>query len=122
MLPVTRPLDPRGPRFAAWITTAVLVVTIGNISLQAGETVTCTFNNEKDAKIIVKKETNPDGDSQSFSFTAVSARFVRYVGHGATLNAGGTSTWNSVSEISVFASPGPSAPEIAMASSTAGNA
>ena len=44
--------------------------TIGNISLQAGETVTCTFNNEKDAKIIVKKETNPDGDTTSFSFTA----------------------------------------------------
>ncbi len=44
--------------------------TIGSISLQAGETVTCTFNNEKDAKIIVKKETNPDGDSQVFSFTA----------------------------------------------------
>ena len=32
-----------------------------------------------------------------------SARYIRYVGHGATINAGGTSTWNSVTEISVFA-------------------
>ncbi len=44
--------------------------TIGNISLQAGETVTCAFNNEKDANIIVKKETNPNGDAQVFNFTA----------------------------------------------------
>jgi hypothetical protein len=40
------------------------------ISLQAGETVTCTFTNEKDAKIIVVKETEPDGSNQSFDFTA----------------------------------------------------
>jgi fibronectin type 3 domain-containing protein len=32
-----------------------------------------------------------------------SARYVRYIGHGALMNAGGTSTWNSVTEISVFA-------------------
>jgi hypothetical protein len=40
---------------------------------------------------------------QPFNFTPVSARFVRYVGHGATLNAGGTTGWNSVTEISLFA-------------------
>jgi beta-glucanase (GH16 family) len=40
---------------------------------------------------------------QTFDFANVNARYVRYVGHGATLNAGGTSAWNSVSEISVFA-------------------
>src|SRR5205814_2369380 len=29
-----------------------------------------------------------------------------YVGHGATLNAGGTSPWSSVTEVSVFAPAG----------------
>ncbi|MCI0633519.1 MAG: hypothetical protein L0206_06335, partial [Actinobacteria bacterium] len=40
------------------------------ISLQAGETVTCVFTNEKDASIVVEKQTNPDGDPQSFHFDA----------------------------------------------------
>jgi beta-glucanase (GH16 family) len=40
---------------------------------------------------------------ETFNFPDVNARYVRYLGHTATLNAGGTSTWNSVSEISVFA-------------------
>ncbi|MBI4053828.1 MAG: hypothetical protein HY397_00695 [Candidatus Doudnabacteria bacterium] len=40
------------------------------ISLQAGETVTCTFINEKDAKIIVVKQTTPDGAAQVFDFSA----------------------------------------------------
>ncbi len=44
--------------------------TIGSISLQAGETVTCTFNNRKRAHIIVDKVTTPSGDTTSFSFTA----------------------------------------------------
>ena len=42
---------------------------------------------------------------ETFDFPDTDARWVRYVGHGATLNAGGTSTWNSVSEVSVFAVP-----------------
>jgi uncharacterized repeat protein (TIGR01451 family) len=42
----------------------------GAISLQAGEVVTCVFTNEKDARIIVEKQTLPDGDPQVFSFTA----------------------------------------------------
>jgi hypothetical protein len=37
--------------------------------------------------------------------TAQSARYVRYLGHTATLNAGGTSQWNSVTEVSIFATP-----------------
>jgi plastocyanin len=41
----------------------------GAISLQAGETVTCTFTNQKDAVIIVCKETDPNADPQSFTFT-----------------------------------------------------
>ncbi len=39
-----------------------------NISLQAGETVTCTFRNTKDAFITIKKETSPAGASQKFTF------------------------------------------------------
>jgi len=42
----------------------------GAIGLQAGETVTCVFTNEKDASIVVQKQTNPDGSPQSFSFNA----------------------------------------------------
>jgi uncharacterized repeat protein (TIGR01451 family) len=40
------------------------------ISLQAGEVVTCVFTNEKDARIVVEKQTDPDGAAQTFSFTA----------------------------------------------------
>jgi hypothetical protein len=51
---------------------------------------------------------------QSFDLGGANARYVRYVGHQATLNAGGTSPWNSVTEISLFtpdgaAPPGPTA-------------
>ena len=31
------------------------------------------------------------------------AQYVRYVGHGATLNSGTASTWNSLTEVSIFA-------------------
>ena len=40
------------------------------IALAAGETVTCVFTNEKDAVIIVEKQTDPDGHAQVFSFSA----------------------------------------------------
>jgi parallel beta-helix repeat protein len=40
---------------------------------------------------------------ETYDFDDVTARWVRYLGHSATLNAGGTTTWNSVSEIEVFA-------------------
>ena len=42
----------------------------GSIGLAAGETVTCTFVNEKDSNIVVRKQTNPSGDPQSFVFNA----------------------------------------------------
>jgi uncharacterized repeat protein (TIGR01451 family) len=42
----------------------------GAISLQAGEVVTCVFTNEKDARIIVEKQTDPDGATQAFQFSA----------------------------------------------------
>ena len=38
------------------------------IALGAGETVTCTFTNTQQAKIIVVKQTDPDGSTQSFEF------------------------------------------------------
>ena len=41
-----------------------------SIGLSAGETVTCVFTNEKDAKIIVEKQTLPNGDTQVFHFDA----------------------------------------------------
>ncbi len=41
-----------------------------SIDLAAGETVTCTFNNQKDANIVVVKQTDPDGDPQVFDFSA----------------------------------------------------
>ena len=44
--------------------------TPGNIELDAGETVTCTFNNTKRGHIIVDKVTNPSNDPQSFNFDA----------------------------------------------------
>jgi len=40
---------------------------------------------------------------ETYDFADVDARLIRYLGHGATVNAGGTSTWNSVSEVEVFA-------------------
>ncbi len=39
-----------------------------NITLSPGEVVTCTFNNRQDGKIIVVKQTNPDGSDASFEF------------------------------------------------------
>lgn len=37
--------------------------------------------------------------------TAQDARYVRYLGHMATLNTGTASMWNSVTEVSIFAAP-----------------
>ncbi|MGH6693454.1 MAG: prealbumin-like fold domain-containing protein, partial [Gammaproteobacteria bacterium] len=40
-----------------------------DITLDPGETVTCTFHNIKNGKIIIEKQTIPDGATQSFTFT-----------------------------------------------------
>jgi hypothetical protein len=55
--------------------------------------------------VLTGVQTNGTSTSeQPFDFPSPqSARWVRYVGHTATLNAGGTSTWNSVTEVSLFA-------------------
>jgi hypothetical protein len=47
---------------------------------------------------------------QRYDVPDTSARYLRLVGHGATVNAGGTSTWNSVTEVSVFGSAGTATP------------
>ena len=41
-----------------------------SIGLAAGETVTCTFNNQQDARILVTKVTIPAGDATIFGFTS----------------------------------------------------
>jgi len=46
---------------------------ISNINVSAGETVTCTFNNRKRARLIVEKQTDPDGAAGSFTFTGTAA-------------------------------------------------
>ena len=43
---------------------------VANIHVGAGETVTCTFTNTKHARIVVVKQTSPDGDPTGFDFTA----------------------------------------------------
>ena len=55
-----------------------------NIQLVVGETITCTFNNKQLAKIIVEKDTEPAGSTQSFSFT------TDYGGGGFSLQDGGS--------------------------------
>jgi uncharacterized cupredoxin-like copper-binding protein len=44
-----------------------------SIGLGPGETVTCTFTNTKKGKIIVEKQTVPNGDPASFTFTGDAA-------------------------------------------------
>ena len=43
--------------------------TPASLDVGPGETVTCTFTNTKQARLIVDKVTNPSGDTQSFNFT-----------------------------------------------------
>lgn len=53
-----------------------------SISLQSGENIICTFTNTQRGKIIVEKQTLPDGSTQSFDFTA------DYDGNGFSLTDG----------------------------------
>ena len=55
--------------------------TPASITLNGGETVTCTFYNRKRANLIVEKQTAPDGASGSFTFTGTAA---------GTISDGGT--------------------------------
>jgi chitinase len=46
---------------------------------------------------------------ETYDFADRAARYVRYFGRGGTMNGGGTTTWNSVAEVSVYA-PGDATP------------
>ena len=43
------------------------------VRIAAGEIVRCTFTNTKDGRLIVEKQTLPDGDAASFGFTTTAA-------------------------------------------------
>jgi hypothetical protein len=49
-------------------TTGSLATATATIELDAGEAVVCTFENTKQGTIVVAKETDPDGSSESFEF------------------------------------------------------
>ena len=75
----------------------------GNINLSAGETVTCTFNNRQDGRIVVTKQTIPDGSPQNFTFSrSYGPDFVLSDGQssdsGFTLNPGTYSVSETVPE------------------------
>jgi plastocyanin len=77
---------------------------ISNINVSAGETVTCTFNNRKRARLIVEKQTDPDGAAGSFTFTGTAAGTI---GDGGNIPVGNlipgtyTSTENDPTLISI---------------------
>ncbi len=50
-------------------TTVSLPTAAASIGLDGGENVVCTFTNTKNGSIIVEKQTDPPGSSQSFSFS-----------------------------------------------------
>ncbi|HCM45225.1 MAG TPA: hypothetical protein DIS54_00085, partial [Candidatus Veblenbacteria bacterium] len=52
--------------------------TPGSLELDAGETITCTFTNQKDSYIIVDKVTDPSGDTQSFTFNTTGAGYTGF--------------------------------------------
>jgi hypothetical protein len=73
-------LDPRLPHSVAeavsppgWVLTDASCTDDGgppsNITLSEGETVTCTFTNTQNGRIVVSEQTNPNGSSQIFTFT-----------------------------------------------------
>ncbi len=60
---------------------------VATVSLQAGETVTCTFTNTQRGTIIVEKQTLPDGSTQTFEFqSSYGANF--FLADGQTNNSG----------------------------------
>jgi Prealbumin-like fold domain len=76
-----------------------------NISLSAGETVTCTFTNYKRGTIVVKKQTQPAGAAGTFAFTGdVSGS----IGGGGTITVSNLSTVGSPTYRSTESDPTPS--------------
>lgn len=64
-----------------------------NVHIAPGGTVTCTYTNQQQATIIVKKVTQPAGSSQSFSFTTTGSG---YNGFSLTGQSGGDTNSQSV--------------------------
>lgn len=58
------------------------------IDLAAEETVTCTFNNQKDSTIIIEKQTLPDGSTQSFEFDPSYSQSNFFLTDGQSNNSG----------------------------------
>ena len=84
------------------------------IAFYSGNTRTSSFNiqlssgNNVWTNVLTATSSGNTTAEQTFDFTDANARYVRYVGHGNSVNA-----WNSLSEVSVFAggsaTPGPTA-------------
>ena len=68
-----------------------------SISLQAGETVTCTFSNTKKGHLVVNKVTNPSGDLTIFGITATGS---------GTITGGGAGTISTQSSFDYEVTPG----------------
>jgi len=68
-----------------------------NISLQAGETVTCTFTNTQRGYLIVEKVIIPEGDQTSFEITATGS---------GTITGGGVGTVSTGSSYDYEVTPG----------------
>ncbi|MDY0097131.1 MAG: choice-of-anchor K domain-containing protein [Candidatus Dojkabacteria bacterium] len=76
-----------------WITESVCVSSIGdnesidNLELDPGEIITCTFTNREKGKIIIQKETFPDGDENSFEFNPSWSENNFFLKDGETYNS-----------------------------------
>jgi plastocyanin len=70
---------------------------VATIKVDPGETVTCTYTNKQRGSIIIKKETNPDGASGSFSFAHnVGSNSDPTVTTPFSLSDGGSQTFTNV--------------------------
>jgi hypothetical protein len=50
---------------------------VATFIVEAGETVRCTFTNTKRGRVVIEKQTDPDGSPGSFSFIGVAPRLDR---------------------------------------------
>ena len=77
-----------------WITESVCVSSlednesIENLELDPGEIITCTFTNREKGKIIIQKETFPDGDVNSFEFNPSWSENNFFLKDGETYSSG----------------------------------
>jgi plastocyanin len=70
---------------------------VATVKVDPGETVTCTYTNKQRGSIVIKKETNPDGASGSFSFAHnVGSNSDPTVTTPFSLSDGGSQTFTNV--------------------------